>query len=163
MTHKTVSEKIAEIKKDMSKQDTSKPINPDYTTNFSHYVEKMVDHLIQNPTHTYFNQNEICKNILGTEDEPCDVEIAIAACQKLTEGDYGVLSVIFEHNSYDDRNNEVTQNMEQDEFIKAYHNPDYTPIDEDTGHPMEFYVHRWITFYCLKDPERVEHIDDLNF
>lgn len=134
--------KLNKIKETLNNVDTTKPINEKYETNMGYYVNKIIEYIESNPTRSYYPQNTMCNDVLGG----CDVEIAIKACNILKE--HKVFQISFIHNSYDDCDHEVEHEMEESEFITAMHDHKYTPINQHTGHPMEYYMPKWISFVC---------------
>lgn len=136
--------KIEKIKKDLSELNTEKPFNEQFETNKFYYVKKIVDFMEANPTQTRYTQNLICKTIL----DDCCMDIALSVCELMADIDYNLFDIHYVHNSYDDSDHEVEHEMEKDEFIKAFYDPSYTPIELNTGHPVDFYMHKWIQFEC---------------
>lgn len=153
---------IAELKAHLDGADVDNKIDSQYRTNYAYYLNILLKFIEENPTQLYLSQYTLKNEIFEGED----LAIINAACLSLRkdEDDYNLLFMpYYEHFTYDDRNNELSHELTEEEFFKALNDPNYVPIDNETGFPVEFYNHKWLTMYINVAPNTNVVFEDINF
>lgn len=131
-------------------------MNKKYETNLFHYMNKIVEQLFKEPDRSWYSQHFVCNQIF----EECDPLIAATVLIKL-DTDYNLFQVNFIHSTYDDNDNEVEHEVDFEEYTQALQDPSYTPIDNDTGYPVEHYTPKWLRFeaYSRRDEQDIPYED----